>query len=312
MFGKLKRCFRMTAGTALAGAEPRTFHWRDGHAFGNFGDALTLLYKDLFFEGPSLVRAGTIHLVGSVITENRLNEGRRNGFSVNDEAGRSVFWGCGKKDGAAIAQPLIDTAIFLGVRGALTRDALGLAATTPLGDTALLLPRFYEPRHQPESYGKVLWVPHIHHPALRDEDIAGPDACLIRSPAIPNTVEAVADFIDTIASASFVMANAMHAAVVAMAYGVPFAFWSGRYVNVPFKWQDLTSAMGFDMPFASDFAQAERIYDRVRPDQAFANWDPEPLMAVAPFRLKQASAIRLMPANHPSLADESPGIGQVP
>jgi hypothetical protein len=155
----------------------------------------------------------------------------------------------------------------------------------PLGDTALLLPRFYRPKPDAEAAGKVLWVPHVHHPDPGEADLADCPDYLIKRPAIPNSAEACERFIDSIASARFVMANAMHAAVVALAYGVPFAFWGGRAVNHPFKWADFTSAVGFEMEFYNGFCNGLRAFERIRPDRCFSAMDLNPLLDVAPFCL---------------------------
>jgi hypothetical protein len=264
---------------------PSVFFWRQEEEIGNFGDALTLLYRERLFTDRCLFGAGSLHLVGSVITPHRLKQAKRDGYRPNDWQGRAIFWGCGKKDGDPLAPELQRGAIFLGVRGTLSRDALGLPrAATPLGDTALLLPRFYTPRPDARTAGRVLWVPHFHHEDPTPEALAEtPDHCVMR-PAIPNTVEACERFVDAIASARFVMANAMHAAVVALAYGVPFAFWRGSAINHPFKWADFTSGVGFDLPFCDSVQEGRALFERVRPDRAFAEVNLKPLLDVAPYQ----------------------------
>lgn len=266
------------------------FHWRSKELLGNFGDALTLLYQECMLDQLCLFKSGTIHLVGSVISVDRVTYCRRHGYSAHDGLGRAVFWGCGKKNADPLPADLARRAIFLGIRGVHSREALSLPRDTPMGDTALLLPRFYTPKVDARTSGKVLWVPHVHHPELEPSDFEGCLDPVVMSPAIPNTAEACRLFIDSIASARFVMANAMHAAVVALAYGVPFAFWGGRYINHPFKWQDFASGLGFEMPFAMSYAEGQSIFERIRPDRYYATWDPVPLMDVAPFRMRAAIA----------------------
>ena len=262
------------------------FHWRSKDALGNFGDALTLLYLARMFEGPCLFRTGTVHLVGSVVSDRQISATSRRGSQVNGGLGRAIFWGCGKRD-ARLLSPITERrAIFLGIRGEHSRIALDLPRNTPRGDTALLLPKFYTPGTHARTVGKVLWVPHVHHPKVTP-DILGTDMdSVVMSPAIPNTVAACEEFIDAIASARFVMANAMHAAVVALAYGVPFAFWDGKYLDVPFKWQDFASGLGFTLPFAPSLDEGMRLYEQVRPDRFMSAWDPVPLMEVAPYNFR--------------------------
>ncbi|SEQ86355.1 polysaccharide pyruvyl transferase family protein [Sphingobium sp. YR768] len=259
------------------------FFWRQDKALGNFGDALTLLFLKRLFIGDRLYPGHVQHLVGSVITVNRLEIVRRDAQAAGLPEGRALFWGCGKKDGERLPPDLQRQCRFLGIRGTLSRDALGLPRDTPLGDSALLLPRVYQPRHNAQASGKILWIPHVHHEDPGEQDLDGCPDYLVRRPSIPNSAEACEAFIDGIASARFVMANAMHAAIVALAYGTPFAFWSGSGINVPFKWQDFTSAFGLTLDFHRTYGEAAAAYDRTRPDRAFANLDLEPLLKVAPY-----------------------------
>ncbi|WP_160000705.1 polysaccharide pyruvyl transferase family protein [Roseomonas sp. 18066] len=262
--------------------EPPLFFWRQEREIGNFGDALALVFLKRFFAGECHYPRHVLHLLGSVVTERRIE-------AVQAEARQALFWGCGKKDDQPLPAALRQRCTFLGIRGALSRDALGLPRDTPLGDPALLLPRCYRPQHDPVAAGKVLWVPHVHHDDPTAQDLEGCPPHLVRRADTPNTAEACESFIDAIASARFVMANAMHAAVVALAYGTPFAFWAGSGINVPFKWRDLTSAAGLELAFHRSFPEAARAFDRTRPDRAFAGLDLDPLLRVAPYARQPAA-----------------------
>lgn len=257
------------------------FHWRGDKALGNFGDALTVLFLDRLATDECLFSRGTIHLVGSVITKQRISASMLKGHECNP----AIFWGCGKKDSSGLPEILMRNSVFLGVRGELSRRALRLPLDTPQGDSALLSPLFYTPKTCSETRGKIVWVPHVNHPAHHLKPPPGHEEDIVMTPEIPNTSEACEAFIDAIASARFIMANAMHAAVIALAYGVPFAFWSGRYINHPFKWKDFAAGVHFDLPFVSSLRDGMTAFDRYRPDRAFAAWDPRPLIGVSPFRL---------------------------
>ncbi|GAB4071396.1 hypothetical protein GCM10028812_44590 [Ancylobacter sonchi] len=253
---------------------------------GNFGDSLTLLYMDRIFEARSRFSFGSVYLVGSVIEDRRIRRALADGYEQGDGCGQAIFWGCGRRAEQRLHPVLANRAIILGTRGTLTRTALGLPRGTPLGDSALILPKFYRPHAHPATTGKVVWVPHIHHRDPTPEDLDGcPDAVTLR-PEIPNTVEACERFIDAIVSARFVMANAMHAAVIALAYGVPFCFWGGYQIDLPFKWRDLTSPMDFQMEFQPTFAAGQAEFDRLRPDKAFQAFNIDPLLKIAPFKLR--------------------------
>ncbi|MCB4770827.1 polysaccharide pyruvyl transferase family protein [Ancylobacter sp. Lp-2] len=258
--------------------------WKQGEEIGNFGDSLTLLYMDRIFEARSRFSFGALYLVGSVIEDKRIWRASANGYEKGDGFGQAIFWGCGQRTEQPLMPALALRAIVLGARGTLTRDVLGLPRGTPLGDSALILPQFYRPNVDPATSGKVLWVPHIHHRDPTPKDLDGcPDAVVLR-PTIPNTVEACERFIDSIVSARFVMANAMHAAVIALAYGVPFSFWGGYQIDLPFKWRDLTSPLDFQMAFQPTYQTGLAEFERLRPDRAFKGFDMEPMLKVAPLK----------------------------
>ena len=261
----------------------RVRYWREGEKIGNFGDSLSLVYMDLMFTQRCSYTFGDIYLVGSVIDAKRINEARCSGFVQGDGRGQAIFWGCGARSQRPLEGTGLSNVQFHGVRGELTRKALGLPIGTPIGDTALLLPRFYTPKPHNDAAGKVLWIPHFRHPDPTDMDKKDCPDLLVMRPNIENSTEGCLDMIDAICSSSFVMANAMHAAIIACAYGIPFAFWGGTEINYPFKWSDFSSALGFNMPFAMSFAEGMEIYNRIRPDIAMSNFNGDPLLAVAPF-----------------------------
>ncbi|MBP0495696.1 polysaccharide pyruvyl transferase family protein [Pararoseomonas indoligenes] len=269
----------------------RVFFWLQKQPVGNFGDALTLVYLNRLFEGECRYPAHSIHLVGSVITEARLESVQKTALAAGDGNGLALYWQCGKKDGEPLPEEMLRRCRFLGVRGTLSRDALGLPRSTPLGDSAFLLPRMYQPKNDPAVAGKVLWVPHFHHQDPSGQDLDKCPDYVVKRPAIPNDAASCEAFIDAIVSARFVMANAMHAAVTALAYGIPFAFWSGSGINVPFKWRDLTSAFGIELAFHQSFLAASEAYDRSRPDKAFAEMDLDPLLRVAPYALRSGHSV---------------------
>lgn len=262
------------------------FFWLQDQPLGNFGDALTLLFLKRLFAGDCLYPDRSVHLVGSVITPPRLRNVQKMSSISGDGRGLALFWGCGKKDALPLPREARERSLFLGVRGTHTRDALGLPRSTPLGDSAFLIPKIYHPRHDAEVAGKILWVPHLHHADPTEADLNECPDFLVKRPAIPNTAEACEAFIDAITSARFVMANAMHAAVIALAYGIPFAFWSGSGINVPFKWTDLTSAFGMKLDFFERFHEGQAAFDRMRPDRAFAELDLAPLLGEQPYALR--------------------------
>lgn len=266
----------------------RVFYWRQDQPLGNFGDALTVLLLDRLFEPDGPFDDVDLHLIGSVITKHRISNVIEAGLARNDRDSKAVFWGCGKKDALPLSRAAQRRCIFLAVRGPMTRDALGLAPSTPMGDSALLLPRIYQPGVDTSTAGKVLWVPHTHSEDPTAAELEGCDDFIVRRPEIPNSTEACMRFIDGIASARFVMANAMHAAIVALAYGVPFAFWSGSRIDNPFKWADFATGVGFTMDFSPSYPEGKRAFENASPMEAFSRMNTEALLEVAPLRVKPA------------------------
>lgn len=261
--------------------------WKQDLDQGNFGDTLSLMYMDRMFEAESRFDVGHVYLVGSVIEESRIRMAIRNGFKAGDGAGQAIFWGCGKQNGNPLAEELAQKTHFLGVRGTHTRDALNLPATTPLGDTAFALKEFYKPTVDPETAGKVLWVPHVNSNGPTEEQLDSAGDSIVKSPMIPNTPAGCEAMINSIASAKFVMANAMHVGLIAMTYGVPFCFWGADKVNFPFKWVDVLSPFGIKMVHQPSYTAALLEYERVRPDKALQDFSIDPILKVAPFKLKR-------------------------
>ena len=125
-------------------------YWRHKGPGGlqNFGDYLTELFLAEMLALPRCP-ADAFHLIGSVIHEPRLY--RTLGEVGADPATAKVaFWGCGLRSETPLSAVARERCVFLGVRGPLTRDVLGLPADTVLGDPGLLLPLLQPaPRQRP-------------------------------------------------------------------------------------------------------------------------------------------------------------------
>lgn len=269
-------------------SDSRSSYWRKGQGAQNIGDFLSeFLFIHLSRKSPSDWFAGApagehdvIHLLGSVIADapiaRALEHARAGG-------GRPVaFWGCGKRDEQPVAPGLLARCDILGARGPLTRDALGLPPETPLGDPGLLLPLLHEPHSVPGLAGAAICVPHFFEkrPDAELLDLTGADR-VVRPNIAPRVAE-LTRLIDAIAGAGFVLAGALHAAVVACAYGVPFAFFDSGYVNLPFKWQDFAGSVGIPCRFVGTVADGVACHEAVlRP--ALRRPRLAPLLEVAPL-----------------------------
>lgn len=210
--GKIRRRARKVRNAAalVSNAElwprctPVNAYWWD--YFPNFGDLLTLELLPHYGLAPTLHHGSRIELcgVGSLL------EQLPTGFD-------GAVWGSGKiTEDSSLSLP---HAKFLAVRGTLTRDALHLPATTPLGDPGLLVSRWIPQRRRRYTAGIVphytqLDDPWVHELATR----MGPDSTVIDVRASPTRT------IQQIASCDVILSTSLHGVVVADSYGIP-ALW---------------------------------------------------------------------------------------
>ncbi|WP_425106595.1 glycosyltransferase [Ancylobacter sp.] len=232
--------------------DSRVRYWLVGENTQNFGDYISeYLTSYLFFDH----RPGTsgIHIIGSVIDD----------IFVPPQAGRErpvVFWGCGVREPGGLSRANWPSTEIRAVRGPLSAAELDLGADVPQGDPAFLLPALYRPRKLEALRGKTLCIPHFHD--TRDDDaLRAASGCdvVVRSTIAPSE-KALTDVIDAIFSADFVLASAMHACLVAAAYRRPFAFWSGRSIDLPFKWRDAALSLSMPCVFVSHIDEGRRHY----------------------------------------------------
>ena len=238
-------------------------YWRKGMPSQNFGDYLSeILYDALCGRTRARGRShefGQLFLIGSVISDWHI----RKALTANDDDGQAQigFWGCGMRGETPIAPDLLARCRFMGVRGPLTRVGLDLPPETPQGDPGLLMPLIYQPTIDASRAGGTLCMPHFLD-TLSTSDLllkSGADAVL--RPGIRARRPALLETIDAIAEASFVLAGALHGAIVAAAYGIPFAYFDSGYVNAPFKWRDFAASLSIPPSFATNVAEGRQIYD---------------------------------------------------
>lgn len=263
---------------------PQIWHWRQEDEVKNFGDYLADFLSQEMFE-PISWHDGPVHVIGSVIAD----------FLVPDtdltEDGRPqpkvVFWGCGARDEDGLSEDRMERATILAVRGPKTASVLKLGAAKPQGDIALFLPALYEPRRIGLTAGKSVCIPHFWD---RRPDSAFADAgcdVVLRTNIAAGHVE-VRRVIDSIASADFVLTASLHGAVVAAAYGVPFAFWDNGHIDLPFKWQDLAAYLSIPGTFYANLSDARAGYEaeirnrlKLPPLWAFLACAPFPIRPLA-------------------------------
>lgn len=259
----------------------RTHFAGDGGWIHNLGDALVphilhaLGFNCVNLSSPDreLVNPGRCLLViGSLLTSADLRR-----FEVPIDV-----WGCGWKGFEAWRGIEVD-AKFHGVRGPLTAEGIGLKSDIALGDPALLLPYLFQ--HPRKENGLNLLILHIDrltsHKARKRAIAAGCDE--IRSPWVyanpnwqtlrglnwwtmaadlrrwgvhlRNEVHPLWETVDRIAGAKFVLTGSLHGAILAQAYGIPWAAFNDGCVDSPSKWEDWGAYLGVDVAFVRDLRE---------------------------------------------------------
>jgi hypothetical protein len=132
----------------------------------------------------------------------------------------------------------LSKARVLAVRGALTRDACRLPASTPLGDLGILVDEFLadQPLQAPPKRRRTLLVPHYVDRRMRWRHPLTPVASVTGDPS---------ELLHRIASASVVYTSSLHGLIAADALGVPHVLeLADRVRGGLFKFEDYASAFG--------------------------------------------------------------------
>ena len=238
-------------------------YWRKGMPSQNFGDYLSeMLYEALCGRAR---RTAPVHdfaqlfLIGSVISKWHIKTALK---AIQDDGRTKIgFWGCGMRDETPIDADLLARCRFMGVRGPLTREGLGLPEDTPMGDAGLLMPLIYQPKTVPAHSGRTLCMPHFLDPLSTPDLLRMTGVDAVVRPGIRARRHALLDTIDAIAGADFVLAGALHGAIIACAYGVPFAYFDSGHVDPPFKWRDFAALLGIPPSFVTEVASGRDLYD---------------------------------------------------
>ena len=226
------------------------------HVNGNFGDTLNdWLWQDLlpgvFDEDPEVRFVG----IGTILDRHL------------PPAPLTVVLGAGT--GYAPPPPTVHDARWCvyGVRGPLTARVLGLSPRAALTDPAILLavhPAFTD---VPQG-GGVVFVPHwksVRYGQWRE-------ACALAGIEFVDPCDDAHSVIRRIAGARKVIAESMHAAIVADAFRVPWVPVLLSREVAPFKWADWAATLGLvyePVPLGPS-SPVERLRERVLRHSAFA------------------------------------------
>lgn len=282
--------FAPTMMPAFGQHDDRIRYFVQGAPEQNFGDYLPELLAQVFLLQPR-VDADAYRLIGSVIEPEWIRRDLRR--TTGTERGCVAFWGCGKRDATPLPAHVQARCRFFGVRGPRTRDALGLPADTVLGDPGLLAPLMHTPAPAPETAGRSVCIPHIADTKSDTELLALSGAEQVLRPSVRADEASLRRMLDRIAAAGFVLTASLHGAIVACAYGRPFAFWDNGHVDVVFKWQDFAASIGVPCLFATDLAQGRVTYAQaLAPRLVLPRLAP--ILDVCPFAVRPAALLRAL------------------
>lgn len=270
--------------------DPRINYFVKGAPKQNFGDFLApILAKELMLHPRT--EADIYRLVGSIIDTDWILRDLRH--TIGSQSGHVVFWCCGMRTSVALDPKVQAMCTFFGARGPLTRDRLGLPGNTVLGDPGLLAPLFHSPAMVPGFDGRTICIPHIHDAKQDSEllDLSGAD--LVLRPEIAATEHALRRILDQISSASFVLTGALHGAIIACAYGRPFAFWDNGHVDIPFKWQDFARSANIPCRFVETVAEGKQVYrEEIAPRLQLPPLSP--ILEICPFFVRPSMLLRAL------------------
>jgi len=214
---------------------------------GNFGDDLNeWLWDELLPGFRAWPSQAALVGVGTILKRGFLPEGR-----LKLVVGSGVGYGMAPDVHANPAEWDIRC-----VRGPRTAAKLGLPPEYGVVDPAVMLPDLAEFANAPRT-GETLFIP--HHASLKNFDWERICAGTGIVPVSP-TSDAKA-IIGRIAGAERVIAESMHAAIIADAFGTP---WRGVAVSRSFnefKWGDWAESLGVELRVRRFFPMLRRLQD---------------------------------------------------
>lgn len=194
--------------------------------------------------------------IGSVICNETMQESLKLGL-------KPVFVKCGWR-GEPLNPNLVAMSSFIGALGPHTQMALknhgvGVQVT---GDPAYDVRKLFI---RGESNALAICIRHIKDPADYNIDsIFELKADELMTPVV-ETYEDIVAMIQKISGARFVLAGSMHAAMVANAFGVPFAPFSSGFIDCPPKWADWFAERGWGEPvWVKDVFEGREWYRSIK------------------------------------------------
>ena len=200
----------------------------------NFGDDINpILLENLFskslIENPDICLLG----IGTIISDQ--NAAKVSGYK------KKVVFTSGVGYGTLLSR-FDDSWDFVCVRGPLSANALGLPKSAAICDGAILLSKIF-PLKPYNPSGPTVLIPHVDTDSVAGVPLRKVAAKCGFTYLVPK--EPISTFIETVQSASLVITEAMHGAILAETMRVPWHPIDIHHHN-EFKWKDWFSSISMD------------------------------------------------------------------
>lgn len=225
---------------------------------GNFGDDMNLWFWDDLLPGwRDWDKDRLLFGIGTILNKTNL-------------AGDGNILIAGSGIGYGVAEPLDATRVAVGwVRGPKSAHVLGLDARSAITDPACMLPhleRFKAP--PPVAHNDVIFVPHCTTAKLQlDWD----GLCQKAGVSYVSPKGDAVAVVDRIRSARLVIAESMHAAIVADSFRVPWIPVALTDQFNQFKWDDWASSLDLTVDIKRGLKGPRAIYSIFKKGRALAN-----------------------------------------
>jgi hypothetical protein len=273
----------------------QVLYWLKGEDWQNFGDFLSeYLLEKLFLQTARQPKY--FRIIGSILHDSSIpapeSGDNQSEFPESVRQKKLVTWGCGIRETGGVSAEKRKATDTLSVRGPLSASEMCLGANVPMGDPALLLPAIYAPAERQNFLGKTVLVPHFLDVRTDEELLGLTEADAILRPNIKPSLYAVEQFIDALHSAQFILSSSLHGAIVAAAYGRPFAYWDSGNIDIPAKWRDFSESANIPAVFVKNVAEGVSHYERdIAPKIRLPSlWES---LAAAPFMLRPDSLLKI-------------------
>lgn len=239
------------------------YEWKPADGVVNFGDHI----PSKFISKKMLSRFDNdenflICPIGSVLNQSVLEYARYKNLTP-------IFLFCGW-DGSALDAESVKSSIIIGARGPITRSLLADfdKKIGMLGDPGYVVPSIVSPLKTKAQSRVRLFVPHGVESKSRFPELVETGA-EVASPFLQSD-EDFWMLLSKIQSADFVLTGAMHVAIAAHAFGIPFAIFrspQSPFVDHPVKWVDWLNSIGVeDVTFSSTFQEGVVWYEKNFPE----------------------------------------------